>query len=187
MTVTTLACLQYPTNSKPEIIIPTGSSYVLDELYQGECIQIGGTRDNNKDMHLPTHLYIKCVNQAGEIKYVQVTNGIPENKIVIFSMKNLVLWDLKTYSMKSADIYTCLGYYKNTDELFSANDSEHKMANIIFGYHPEANNNPYLPDLEFVLTALERIPELWISVVDKIEPTFDYWRSHFSTVFCLEE
>lgn len=67
-----------PTNPKPQIIISTGSSYILDELYQGECIQIGGTRENNYFTNLTTHLYIKCQNEAGETKFVDVVLNDPE-------------------------------------------------------------------------------------------------------------
>ncbi|GAA5110284.1 hypothetical protein GCM10023211_14580 [Orbus sasakiae] len=81
-------------NKKPELIIPTGGAFVLDESYQGSAIQIGGTKPN-VSWDLNTYLYIKLAGYADtkyQNKYVKVT--VPaDQKVVLFTTLASVSFD----------------------------------------------------------------------------------------------
>lgn len=73
-------------NPKPQMMIPTGCSYVLDELYQGQCIQIGGSENVHAFEHsLNSYLYIKNKRMdGGDVNYIKIT--IPQDKKLVLAL-----------------------------------------------------------------------------------------------------
>lgn len=94
----------YNLNSKPQMIIPTGCSYVLDELYQGQCIQIGGSENVHAfdSSLMNSYLYIKNKRmEGGDVNYIKIE--IPQDKKLILALDwgDIVWNDLGT----SADYF----------------------------------------------------------------------------------
>lgn len=92
--------------TSPEMIIPTGSVYVCDEKYRGECVQIGGTRPN-LSLNLITYFYIKCRDLDGNDKYVKLEIG-PSQKLILAPQMGGLQRDENgevTHFMMYSDIY----------------------------------------------------------------------------------
>lgn len=157
-------------NPKPQIIIPTGSSFVLDELYQGECIQIGGTLSN---MFYPisTNLYIKCRNDNNEVKYVHISLANPEEKIIISPALIELSFNSETrdiLSLYDVAIYKCL---------FDENPAYiTKGFPDVVGLRTWDNALPMLKDLSDYFSNHQGLS---FKTIDKVVATNDYWQSFF--------
>lgn len=112
---------RYFTNASPEMIVPTGSTYVYDENYRAECVQIGGTKPNFP-IGLTSYFYIKCRNNANDDKYVKIMIG-NEDKWVVAPVMSVLerdeygkaarfMVDFKIYRLDAN-----APFYENSDEV----------------------------------------------------------------------
>lgn len=68
-------------NIQPQHIVPTLGSFVLDELYVGHCVQVGGTMGYFANPTLGTDVYIKTADETGKITYLKFTI-MPREKVI---------------------------------------------------------------------------------------------------------
>lgn len=161
-------------NPKPQMIVPTGCSYVLDELYQGQCIQIGGSENVHwfDVQSLDSYLFIKNKRmEGGDVNYIKIT--VPQDKKLVLALEwGDINWDDN----------------QNVDDYFFVTRAFVLDAGEPF-YLPSYGNEPF-PEITPEMTTGASTSDGWflstdvnslisaysqhfqVEIVDHVEPTF---------------
>lgn len=156
-------------NSYPETIIPTGGSFVLDELYYGQCVQVGGARNSLLDpKYNYTNLFIKSVNDSGQIEFVKVAINVSQKIIIDVGMHNFEIDENNEVKESMFDAWFSL---LDIDEPYLGSDNTKRDPVLITSL--QYSNGQFIADrTQQVLTNLSQIGfyPSQIEIVDKPRP-----------------
>jgi len=150
-------------NIQPQHIVPTLGSFVLDELYVGHCVQVGGTMGYFANPTLGTDVYIKTADETGKMTYLKFTI-MPREK-VIFDV-------IMTQTSPNADgsLFTDFHvsmFMLNANERYNGFDAHSSQAlgsSLVISSNDGVNFN--FPDTSTILASLNDMG-ISATVVDK--------------------